>query len=84
MQFVGGHKFWPSCSSVVCLCAESPYAILCHKYISLGSQVAHMSQHRPEVAHMSEAQFLQHKDGKEATLLTKELCMFKAMTAKDC
>ena len=58
MQFVGGHKFWTSRSSVVhtfvvhtfvCLCAVSPHANLCHKYISLGSQVAHMFQHRPEV-----------------------------------
>ena len=27
---------------VVCLCAVSPHANLCHKYISLGSHVAHM------------------------------------------
>ena len=38
MQFVGGHKFLTSAAGIYiffCLCAVSPFAILCHKYISL-------------------------------------------------
>ena len=48
-SFVGGHKFWPSRSSVVCLCAESPYAILFHSTSLLAHRWLTCSQHRPEV-----------------------------------
>ena len=48
-SFVGGHKFWPSCSSVVCLCAESPYAILYHSTFFGVHRWLTCSQRRPAV-----------------------------------
>ena len=48
-SFVGGHKFWPSSSSVVCLCAKSPDAIWFHSTSLLAHRWLTCSQHRPEV-----------------------------------
>ena len=42
MQFVGGHKFWPSCSSVVCLCQSlrTPFCSTVHfSWLTGGSHV---------------------------------------------